>query len=71
MDTLLANDSPRLLTTEEAASILDVAPETLVTWRARRRGPPYVKMEGGKVRYLLSDIHAYIQASTINPSERA
>jgi len=45
----------QLLTTREVASLLKVAPATLVDWRHSRQGPKYYKM-GREIRYKLTDI---------------
>lgn len=44
-----------LLTTEEVAALLKVAPATLVDWRHEQRGPRYYKM-GREVRYRVADV---------------
>jgi excisionase family DNA binding protein len=44
-----------LLTTEEVAALLKVAPATLVDWRHDQRGPRYYKM-GREVRYKIEDV---------------
>lgn len=38
------------LTERQAAALLNLSPETLRSWRSRRRGPPFVRL-GGAVRY--------------------
>lgn len=39
-----------LLTTEQAAEVLGVAPRTVANWRAQRTGPPYRRI-GRAIRY--------------------
>ena len=58
-------DAPDLLNTEEAARYLRLSPGTLIVWRSRRQGPPYVKI-GGRVFYLPAELDAFI--SHRNPS---
>jgi predicted DNA-binding transcriptional regulator AlpA len=64
MDTTMT-----ILTEAEAAKKIDAEPQTLRKWRARRKGPPYLKL-GGKVRYSLADIEKFIQESRVVPSDR-
>ena len=61
----------KLLTTEEAASFLGMAPDTLVVWRCTRRvNLPYVKL-GRAIRYRLEDLTAFVSASRVVGSEVA
>lgn len=63
-DTLPQGDDG-LLTTADAARMLDVTPGTLEVWRATKRYPlPHVKI-GRNVRYRKSDVLAFIQSRTI------
>ena len=48
-----------LLTTDQAASELDVTPNTLAVWRVRKTGPVYVRIRGRWVRYLRADLAAF------------
>lgn len=60
-----------LLTNDEAAAVLNVAPATLEVWRStRRKVIPYVKL-GKAVRYRLSVLHAEIEKSTVHAEQRA
>jgi hypothetical protein len=66
-----------LLTTEEAAMFLNLAPYTLKSWRTRRhgqhlgpeRGPKYVRL-GGRIRYRAPDLVLFIKDRVIDPSGR-
>ncbi len=49
-----------LLTTQEAAKILKVKPNTLAKWRVIGAGPLFVTM-GRAVRYRLSDLKIFIE----------
>ena len=53
---------PIMLTEKEAAEFLQVARGTLSNARSRRdpRWPPYVKLPSGSIRYLLTDLNAYV-----------
>jgi excisionase family DNA binding protein len=54
-----------LLSTEQAAQILQVTTGTLVVWRCTRRFPlKYVKV-GRKVKYHASDLEEFLCARTV------
>jgi predicted DNA-binding transcriptional regulator AlpA len=54
-----------LLDNEQAAKFLNVSPTTLKTWRCRKTFEvPYFKI-GGKVRYDLSDLLAWLQSRKV------
>ncbi|MEU2513233.1 helix-turn-helix domain-containing protein [Streptomyces syringium] len=55
----MAGITKAVLTTEEAAMYLGVAPSTLRTWRHRRVGPPSFRV-GSKVVYRLNSLDAYL-----------
>lgn len=55
--------APQLLTTAEAATYLSLSPRTLETWRSKLVGPPYVKPNGGKVRYRPEDLEQWVEES--------
>ena len=54
-----------LLTTEEAATILNVRPWTLRSWVSQKR-IPYVKL-GRLVRFKRSDLEHFIDFNTVIP----
>jgi predicted DNA-binding transcriptional regulator AlpA len=59
----------KLLTTEEAAAILDVRPQTLAVWRSsKRHGPPYVKI-GHNIRYRMRDLEAWLESRTVGATQ--
>jgi hypothetical protein len=61
-------DTNGILTEAQAAAmIVDLKPQTLAKWRLRRRGPKYLKL-GGKIRYTVTDIQAWMDASRIDPA---
>ncbi|WFF32430.1 helix-turn-helix domain-containing protein [Propionibacterium freudenreichii] len=49
----------QLLTPEELSGLVKVDVATLVQWRHRRQGPPFVKV-GRLVRYRVDDVRAWI-----------
>ena len=61
----------RLLTIDELAEWLNVAPATVRDWRTRRPGflPVAVKL-GGQVRYRRSDVEAWLEARREHPVMR-
>lgn len=61
----------RLLTSDEAASVLGVPVATLRTWRSRRRGyGPRAVQVGGSIRYRLADLLTWIDEHTEDPDGR-
>ena len=54
------------LTDREAAKFLGLSVATLRAWRLQHRGPRFVRF-GRAVRYLLSDLELFIEASAIDP----
>ena len=48
-----------LLTLNEAADRIGIAPQTLMNWRTRGYGPPSARI-GGRVKYRPEDIDAWI-----------
>lgn len=53
------------LSPKEVAECLGIGVATLANWRWAGRGPRYVKV-GGRIRYRVSDIMAYLDAQTRN-----
>jgi hypothetical protein len=59
----------RYLTTEWAAALLGRSPRTLQGWRARKFGPPFVKLAAhGGVLYRLRDIEQYLERHLVDPA---
>lgn len=56
------------LKAEDLARRWNVKTTTLSNWRARRQGPPYMKLPQG-IRYLLSDIEAFERDNKKLPAE--
>jgi hypothetical protein len=59
-------DEP-LLTDEEAAAVLKVAPKTPSQWRLHGKGPRYIKY-GKRVFYRPSDIREFLLNSLVEPA---
>lgn len=52
----------QLLTTAQAAEVLDVHPATLATWRTEGRGPRFIKIGERNVRYARSELEAWLDS---------
>lgn len=63
----MPSDPPPTYTdTEGAAAYLSMSPATLETWRARGKGPAFIK-SGSNVRYSYADLDAFMQANRQEP----
>lgn len=61
----IPSEQDLLLTTHEAAALLDVSPQTLEVWRCTKRYPlAYVKI-GRNVRYWKSGVLAFLEAGEV------
>jgi Helix-turn-helix domain len=49
-----------LATPDEVAAYIRRPPRLLADWRSRGRGPDYIKIEGGQIRYDWSDVRAWL-----------
>ena len=58
-----------LLTTEETAALLRLAPSTLRVWRYKRIGPKSFNA-GGKVLYRRDDVEAWLSAQYHQADDR-
>jgi hypothetical protein len=58
-----------LMTPKQAARWLGSSELTLSKWRHFRRGPAYLKI-GWKIRYSLTDLENFVNASRVVPSEQ-
>jgi len=54
-----------LLDSSQAALLLGTTSDTLVDWRVDHKGPPYLKLTNGMVRYQLRDLLAWIGTKRI------
>lgn len=50
-----------MLTTEEAARRLGMKPGTLENWRQQKKGPRFIKLPTGAVRYISEELDAWIR----------
>lgn len=53
-------NSNQPLTEHQAASFLQLSPNTLRQWRSRKCGPPYIKLGAGSIRYLMADLESWV-----------
>jgi predicted DNA-binding transcriptional regulator AlpA len=59
-----------LLTTAETAGVLRIKQQTLRAWRAKSRGPRYVKI-GSRVVYSKKDVADWAERQIQEPEEGA
>jgi hypothetical protein len=52
--------SERLLTTRQVAAILNMKIDTLKKWRARGKGPAFLNLDSGAIRYRLEAVQKYL-----------
>lgn len=64
------NWGSRLVGAKELSKMWDMPESTLRYWRCAGIGPAYVKL-GGRVKYDLADVEAYVRANKRKPSVRA
>jgi len=57
-----------LLTPEQVAEILGVKPTTVQTWRARRVGPPYIRVGHRTVRYSAAALQEWLESREQRPN---
>jgi excisionase family DNA binding protein len=63
------NNKPKLLTSQEAADYICVAPDTLSVWRCTGRySIPYIKI-GSKVRYREQSLDEFLEKRTQKRAE--
>jgi len=66
MNNEITNRATQLRSRREAADYLDVAPQTLAVWACTKRYDlPMIKI-GRHVKYLQSDLDAFIARNTID-----
>lgn len=53
------DESIRLLNSKSVAEILGVSESMLCRWRASKKGPPFLDLEGNP-RYLIDDIKLWL-----------
>jgi predicted DNA-binding transcriptional regulator AlpA len=61
----------RLGKPEEVADYLQKTEKTLRNWRNLGIGPPYIKVEGGAIRYRWSDVEKWLARQRVEPAGAA
>lgn len=56
------------LTEQEAADLIGYHPGTLSNWRSAGLGPPYLRLRTGAIRYLQTDLVAWMERDRVDPS---
>jgi hypothetical protein len=64
------DSGPSLVSTKELSKMWNMPESTLHYWRCAGIGPTYVKL-GGRIKYDLADVEAYVRANKRKPSVRA
>jgi helix-turn-helix protein len=67
MESEMAID--RLLDTATAATVLGVSPATLRFWRIKGRGPRFIALSRGAIRYRLSGLNEYVSDHEVEPEK--
>lgn len=58
-----------LLTEEEAAIYLVLRPQTLMKWRHQQKGPPYIRLRTGTIRYDREELAAWALSERVTPGD--
>lgn len=65
MPAQLIQDAPQLLTSDQAAAYIGIAPTSLRIWRSTHRQQiPYAKV-GSLVKYRRTDLDRYLEQATV------
>jgi|RhiMetdeSRZDD1v2_1073273.scaffolds.fasta_scaffold2852332_1 excisionase family DNA binding protein len=67
----MSNGPDDLLTTEQAAELLQLSPRTLRRWRTEGKGPPYIRLGARRVRYRRGAILDWARAHEQEAEQRA
>jgi len=57
----------KLLTPRETGRALGVSVHTLANWRAAGRGPAFLRIGRGRVRYREVDLSAFVAGHLVHP----
>ena len=60
-----------LLDTDQAAEFLRLKPSTLVDWRWQRKGPPWIRISRGSVRYSQEALESWVNSKTVEELPQA
>jgi hypothetical protein len=56
---VIADPTDRMITTRQAAVVINMSEDTLRKWRVRKRGPRYARYHDGTIRYSLAEPHVH------------
>lgn len=56
---------PEVISVPEAAIFLSLQPRTLDNWRSQGRGPTFIKLPGGAIRYRVKDLRNWLNTYQI------
>lgn len=54
------------LKTSQAAELLGLSPCTLIDWRWQRKGPPWIAISRGCIRYDQDALEQWLEARTVH-----
>jgi predicted DNA-binding transcriptional regulator AlpA len=57
----------KLLTTKQAAEMLQLSASTLEDWRWKRIGPRFIRVSGGCIRYDEVELEAWLKGRVLDP----
>ena len=49
------------LKTKDVAGLLKISEQTLMKWRLKKEGPPYVRLDSGMIRYPKQGVIDYLK----------
>lgn len=58
----------QFLDTKEVAEMIGISPNTLAAWRSMGKGPPYMQIGQGAVRYKEADIVEWMESQYVQSS---
>jgi len=58
-----------LMDIQDVATFLKISAGTLYHWVSERRGPPYVRLSGGCLRWRRSDVNAWVAERVEKPEQ--
>jgi predicted DNA-binding transcriptional regulator AlpA len=65
VDQLNKENTYHLITPEELSKILGIKRQTLDVWRTLGKGPNYLKLQKGSIRYKYSEVEKWINSQAV------
>ena len=65
--TILDVGEPLAVDPREAGRMIGLKPKTLERRRERGLGPPFVRLESGRIRYMVADLKAFLRERRVVP----